>query len=101
MGQAAAAAARWPPCSVHKRHRSRPASQRADTQPDGWHATFNCSTAKKGYSGTAILSRQAPLSVARGIGAEEHDDEVWWAVGCELRELLWPVGGFALSIGGA
>lgn len=23
----------------------------------GWHVTFNCSTAKKGYSGTATLCR--------------------------------------------
>lgn len=30
----------------------------------------------QGYSGTAIISRQAPLSVSCGIGAEEHDGEV-------------------------
>lgn len=24
---------------------------------EGWHVTFNCSTAKKGYSGTATLCR--------------------------------------------
>jgi len=30
---------------------------------------------KKGYSGTAIFSRQRPLKVASGIGAAEHDRE--------------------------
>ena len=30
---------------------------------------------KKGYSGTAIYTRHAPLSVAYGIGVDEHDHE--------------------------
>lgn len=30
---------------------------------------------KKGYSGTAIFTRQEPLSVKNGIGVEEHDKE--------------------------
>ena len=30
---------------------------------------------KKGYSGTAIFTRHTPLSVAYGIGVEEHDHE--------------------------
>lgn len=30
---------------------------------------------KKGYSGTAIYTRRSPLSVAYGIGIEEHDHE--------------------------
>lgn len=30
---------------------------------------------KKGYSGTAIFTREAPLSVRYGIGIEEHDKE--------------------------
>ena len=30
---------------------------------------------KKGYSGTAIYTRQHPLSVTYGIGIEEHDTE--------------------------
>ena len=33
------------------------------------------SAVKKGYSGTAILSKEKPLSVRRGIGVEEHDQE--------------------------
>ncbi len=30
---------------------------------------------KKGYSGTAIFTRQEPLSVKYGMGVEEHDHE--------------------------
>ena len=30
---------------------------------------------KKGYSGTAVYSRQSPLSVSYGIGIDEHDHE--------------------------
>ena len=30
---------------------------------------------KKGYSGTAIFSKQKPLSVSYGVGIEEHDKE--------------------------
>ena len=30
---------------------------------------------KKGYSGTAVFTRQAPLSVRYGMGVEEHDHE--------------------------
>ena len=30
---------------------------------------------KKGYSGTAIFTKEEPLSVAYGIGIEEHDQE--------------------------
>ncbi|KAI3426491.1 hypothetical protein D9Q98_008857 [Chlorella vulgaris] len=59
--------------------------------PEGWHVSWNCSRDKKGYSGTAIISRQAPLSVSCGIGAEEHDGEgrvltaefpTFWLVNC-------------------
>ena len=30
---------------------------------------------KRGYSGTAIFSKQAPISVKKGIGIEKHDKE--------------------------
>ncbi len=36
---------------------------------------YTHSAVKKGYSGTAILSRQKPLSVSYGLGIEEHDQE--------------------------
>lgn len=42
--------------------------------PD-YQAYVNCSKARKGYSGTAILSRSAPLSIVYDLGDEEHDQE--------------------------
>lgn len=41
--------------------------------PD-WHIYTN-SAVKKGYSGTAIISRTKPLKVSVDIGIEEHDQE--------------------------
>lgn len=40
----------------------------------GYHQYWN-SAEKKGYSGTAVFTKQEPLSVAYGIGMEEHDHE--------------------------
>ena len=40
----------------------------------GYHR-FAHSAERKGYSGTAILTRQQPLSIAYGIGVAEHDTE--------------------------
>lgn len=38
--------------------------------------TFDSNSAvKKGYSGTAILSKKAPLNIFKGIGIDEHDTE--------------------------
>ncbi|MCY8112787.1 exodeoxyribonuclease III [Bacillus spizizenii] len=45
-----------------------------DLQPDGYHVYWNYAV-KKGYSGTAIFSKQEPLRVMYGIGIEEHDQE--------------------------
>ena len=42
--------------------------------PEGYEAHWN-SAEKKGYSGTLILSRHQPLSLAQGIGKTEHDRE--------------------------
>ena len=41
---------------------------------EGYHQYWNYAV-KKGYSGTAVFSRIEPLSVAYGIGIEEHDQE--------------------------
>jgi exodeoxyribonuclease III len=41
----------------------------------GWHATWNCCTAKAGYSGTATFSREKPLSVKISIDKPEFDTE--------------------------
>ena len=40
----------------------------------GYHQYWNYAI-KKGYSGTAIFTRREPMSVAYGIGIEEHDQE--------------------------
>lgn len=40
----------------------------------GYHQYWNYAE-KKGYSGTALFTREEPLSVAYGIGEEEHDKE--------------------------
>ncbi len=40
----------------------------------GYHQYWNYAV-KKGYSGTAVFTKQEPLSVAYGIGIEEHDQE--------------------------
>ena len=45
-----------------------------DLQFDGYQSYWNYAE-KKGYSGTAIFTRHQPLSVAYGIGVEEHDHE--------------------------
>lgn len=41
---------------------------------EGYHVFAN-SAERKGYSGTAILSKEQPLNVTFGIGEEEHDSE--------------------------
>ena len=40
----------------------------------GYHQYWN-SAVKKGYSGTAIFTKEEPLSVTYGLGIEEHDQE--------------------------
>lgn len=41
---------------------------------DGYHV-YSSSAVKKGYSGTAILSRKEPVHVEAGIGVDEFDQE--------------------------
>ena len=45
-----------------------------DLDLPGYHQYWNYAE-KKGYSGTAIFTKHEPLSVAYGIGMEEHDKE--------------------------
>lgn len=45
-----------------------------DLELPGYHQYWNYAE-KKGYSGTAIFTKTEPLSVAYGIGVEEHDHE--------------------------
>lgn len=53
----------------------------------GWHAQWS-HAAKKGYSGTAVFSREKPLLVTEGIGHAEH--------GTEGRALTCEFSGFYL-----
>lgn len=41
---------------------------------EDYHVSI-CSAERKGYSGTAIISKVAPISVRKGIGIAEHDQE--------------------------
>ena len=45
-----------------------------DLEFEGYRSYWNYAE-KKGYSGTAIFSRHAPLNVTYGLGLEEHDKE--------------------------
>lgn len=45
-----------------------------DWNEEGYYAYWNYAK-KKGYSGTAIFSKEEPISVSYGIGIEEHDQE--------------------------
>ena len=45
-----------------------------DFAPEGYHCYWNYAE-KKGYSGTAMFTKEEPLSVRYGIGIEEHDHE--------------------------
>ncbi len=42
---------------------------------DGYHITANGSKKKKGYSGTAIISKVKPSSIRYDMGLPEHDQE--------------------------
>jgi exodeoxyribonuclease-3 len=44
-------------------------------EPAGYHAYWNGARRKKGYSGTALLTRTQPLTVEFGLGIEEFDQE--------------------------
>lgn len=45
-----------------------------DWVKEGWHAYWNYAE-KKGYSGTAVFTKEEPLQAAYGIGIPEHDKE--------------------------
>lgn len=45
-----------------------------DFNPEGYYSFWNYAE-KKGYSGTAIFTKDAPISSSTGIGIEEHDKE--------------------------
>lgn len=45
-----------------------------DLELEGYHQYWNYAE-KKGYSGTAIFTKQEPISVQYGLGIDEHDKE--------------------------
>lgn len=45
-----------------------------DMELEGYHQYWNYAE-KKGYSGTAVFTKEEPLEVTYGIGIEEHDKE--------------------------
>lgn len=45
-----------------------------DLELEGYHQYWNYAQ-KKGYSGTAIFTKQKPLNVTYGLNIEEHDNE--------------------------
>lgn len=45
-----------------------------DLELEGYHQYWNYAE-KKGYSGTAVFTKQEPMEVFYGIGIEEHDKE--------------------------
>ena len=46
----------------------------AELDMEGYNLYMN-SAEKKGYSGTAVFSKETPINVSYGIGIEEHDHE--------------------------
>ena len=48
--------------------------EQVELEFEGYTSYWN-SAEKKGYSGTAIFTKQKPLNVTYGIGIEEHDKE--------------------------
>lgn len=46
----------------------------AEVPLPGYHQYW-CSADKKGYSGTAVFTKEEPISVTYGIGIDEHDHE--------------------------
>ena len=49
-------------------------TEQVELEFEGYTSYWN-SAEKKGYSGTAIFTKQKPLNVTYGIGIEEHDKE--------------------------
>lgn len=45
-----------------------------DLETKGYHQYWNYAQ-RKGYSGTAIFTKEEPISVSYGLGIEEHDQE--------------------------
>ena len=64
-------------------------------RPRGYHCYYN-DAEKKGYSGTAIYSRQEPRKIVRGLGLDPIDNEGRWLqvdyAGISIVSLYMPSG---------
>ena len=60
--------------------------EQADFVFPGYHEYWN-SAEKKGYSGTAVFTKEEPLHVMYGLGIEEHDHE-GRVITCEYPEFF-------------
>lgn len=58
-----------------------------DLELEGYYQYWNYAV-KKGYSGTAVFTKTEPLTVAYGIGIEEHDQE-GRVITCEFEEFYF------------
>lgn len=54
---------------------------------EGYYQYWNYAV-KKGYSGTAVFTKQKPIRVVNGIGIEEHDQE-GRVITCEFEEFYF------------
>lgn len=61
-------------CLQETKAQSEDAKIALETLP-GYHVFVNCSKVRKGYSGTAILTKKEPMEVVYDMGLEEHDQE--------------------------
>jgi len=57
-----------------------------DLHFEGYHSFWNYAE-KKGYSGTAVFTKEKPLSVSYGIGIPEHDTE-GRVITCEFEKFF-------------
>lgn len=57
-----------------------------DLELDGYHQYWNYAE-KKGYSGTAVFTKEEPLHVSYGIDMEEHDNE-GRVITCEYEDFF-------------
>ncbi|MEB3198227.1 MAG: exodeoxyribonuclease III [Candidatus Sericytochromatia bacterium] len=73
----------------------------ACANPEGFHAVFNPCKVKKGYSGVATWSREAPQGVSLRLGVPEYDDEgrliITAHAGVTIYNVYFPNGGRDLA----
>ena len=58
-----------------------------DLELDGYYQYWNYAV-KKGYSGTAVFTKQEPIGITYGIGIEEHDQE-GRVITCEFEDFYF------------